>query len=127
MAHQLAGFLVAGLSPRLRFDDLYRSFFELISAQIATGIATARAYQTERDRAESLAELDRAKTVFFSNVSHEFRTPLTLMQGPVEELCSKSHSGLAPAVKAQLEIVYRNGLRLLRLVNSLFDFPRIEA
>jgi PAS domain S-box-containing protein len=74
-----------------------------------------------------LAELDRAKTAFFSNVSHEFRTPLTLMLGPVEELLAKSHTDLPPAAAGQLEVVNRNGLRLLRLVNTLLDFSRIEA
>ena len=65
-AHQLAGLLVAGISARLRFDEAYRSFFELVTTQIATAIAHARAYEEERKRAEALAELDRAKTVFFS-------------------------------------------------------------
>ena len=78
-------------------------------------------------RAEALAELDRAKTAFFSNVSHEFRTPLTLMLGPVEDLLAQSHTDLSPAAKGQLEVVNRNGLRLLRLVNTLLDFSRIEA
>jgi PAS domain S-box-containing protein len=124
---QLAGFLVAGVSPRLHYDDKYRGFFELLASQIVTAVANARAYDEERKRAEALAELDRAKTTFFSNVSHEFRTPLTLMLGPVEDMLSRSYTELSPAAKGQLEVVNRNGFRLLRLVNSLLDFSRIEA
>ncbi len=126
-AHEPAGLLVAGVSPRLRLDEHYRDFFELLRTQLATAIANARAYEEEKKRAEALAEIDRAKTAFFSNVSHEFRTPLTLMLGPVEDLLAKSHTDLSPAAASQLEIVNRNGLRLLRLVNTLLDFSRIEA
>ena len=61
--------------------------------------------EEERKRLEALAEIDRAKTTFFNNVSHEFRTPLTLMLGPVEDLLAKSHTGLSPAAKSQLELV----------------------
>lgn len=124
---QLAGFLIAGLSPRLPFDDKYRGYLDLLAGQIAATVANARAYAVERERADALAELDRAKTAFFSNVSHEFRTPLTLMLGPVEDMLSRSYTELSPAAKGQLEVVNRNGLRLLRLVNSLLDFSRIEA
>jgi signal transduction histidine kinase len=122
-----AGILVAGLNPFRLFDDNYRRFLDLVSAQIAAGIANAQAYEEERKRSEALAELDRAKTAFFSNVSHEFRTPLTLMLGPVEDLLARSHTDLTPAAADQLEVVNRNGLRLLRLVNTLLDFSRIEA
>ncbi|HST21803.1 MAG TPA: ATP-binding protein, partial [Blastocatellia bacterium] len=121
----LAGFLVAGISPRLAFNDDYRGFIGLMAGHIATAIANARAYEEERKRAESLAELDRAKTAFFSNVSHEFRTPLTLMLGPTEELLNSSE--LLPAHHEQVEVLHRNGLRLLKLVNTLLDFSRIEA
>ena len=118
------GVLVAGLSPRLEFDDDYRAFLSLVAEQIATSVASAVSYETARDRAESLAALDRAKTSFFSNVSHEFRTPLTLMIGPTEEALATPERALAGD---QLESVYRNARRLLRLVNTLLDFSRIEA
>ncbi|WP_341528176.1 ATP-binding protein [Nostoc sp. UHCC 0302] len=122
-----AGILIAGLNPFRVFDDNYRGFIELVAAQIAASIANAQAYEEERKRAEALAEIDRAKTVFFSNVSHEFRTPLTLMLGPLEETLTNCASLLPANEREQLEMVQRNGLRLLKLVNSLLDFSRIEA
>jgi signal transduction histidine kinase len=126
LAHQLSGFLVAGLSSHLLFDGLYRNFLNLAAVQIATAISNARAYEEERRRAEALADIDRAKTAFFSNVSHEFRTPLTLMLGPLESLLGQDH--VLPAEdRTQIETAHRNSLRLLKLVNSLLDFSRIEA
>ncbi len=124
---QLAGFVVAGVSPRLVLTDDYRGFYELLAGQIATAIANARAFEQERRRLTALAELDRAKTTFFSNVSHEFRTPLTLMLGPIEDLLDRRRDDLSAVALGQLEVVHRNGLRLLRLVNTLLDFSRIEA
>jgi signal transduction histidine kinase len=121
------GFLIHGVSSRLQLDDNHRTFFQLIAAQIATAISNAEAYEGERRRAEGLAEIDRAKTTFFSNVSHEFRTPLTLMLGPLHDLLARNGTNLSSAAKEQLEMVNRNGARLLRLVNSLLDFSRIEA
>ncbi|HEU4643632.1 MAG TPA: PAS domain-containing protein, partial [Gemmatimonadaceae bacterium] len=121
------GVLVAGVSPRLALDGEYRGFFDLVARHIATAIASARAYEEERRRAEALAEIDRAKTRFFSNVSHEFRTPLTLMLGPAEDLLSAPAAPLAPADRERVDVLRRNGLRLLKLVNTLLDFSRIEA
>ena len=120
------GFLVAGLSPRRIVDSDYRSFFDLIVGHVSTAIANSRAYEEERKRAEALAEIDRAKTVFFSNVSHEFRTPLTLMLGPLEDALSV-RDGLAADQRERLEVAHRNSVRLLKLVNTLLDFSRIEA
>ncbi|HEX5603531.1 MAG TPA: ATP-binding protein, partial [Pyrinomonadaceae bacterium] len=120
-----SGFLVAGLSPRRIFDAEYRSFFELVVGHIGTAISNARAYEEERKRAEALAEIDRTKTTFFSNVSHEFRTPLTLMLGPLEE--SLADTSLSADVHDRLDVAHRNSIRLLKLVNTLLDFSRIEA
>lgn len=123
-----AGVLVAGVSPRLPFDEVYRGFFDLLGNGITAVMANARAYEQERKRAEVLAELDRAKTAFFSNVSHEFRTPLTLLLGPLEEVLEKETAGrLDTADWNQLRLAHRNSLRLLKLVNALLDFSRIEA
>jgi signal transduction histidine kinase len=126
-AHQLAGFLVAGLSPRLRYDDSYRGFLYLASSQIATAVANARAYAEEKKRAEALAEIDRAKTTFFTNISHEFRTPLTLLLTPIEETLGNSNATLGAEERSHLAVAHRNGMRLLKLVNTLLDFARIEA
>src|SRR5215813_2643086 len=120
----LAGFLIAGVSPRRAFDDEYLGFFALVAGQVTTAIANAHAYQQERERAEALAEIDRAKTAFFSNVSHEFRTPLTLMLGPTEDALAAPEKVL---LGNDLQTVYRNELRLLKLVNTLLDFSRLEA
>jgi PAS domain S-box-containing protein len=125
-ANETCGYLVCGLSARRKFDDDYRDFVRLVGANISGAVAGVRALEDERRRAEQLAELDRAKTAFFSNVSHEFRTPLTLMLGPLEDLLAKSDS-LPPDDRALLAVTQRNGMRLLRLVNTLLDFARIEA
>ena len=122
-----AGVLVAGINPRRAFDDSYQGFVDLVAGQIATSIANGRAYEEERKRAQALAELDRAKTAFFSNVSHEFRTPLTLILGPLEDTLNMDAGAVPQQIRGQLEIAHRNALRLLKLVNTVLDFSRIEA
>jgi PAS domain S-box-containing protein len=121
------GFVVAGLNRYRPVDDAYVGFVHLVAAQLATTITDARAYEVERRRAESLAALDRAKTDFFTNVSHEFRTPLTLLLGPVEDALDDVEEPLPPRQRERLEVVRRNGERLLKLVNSLLDFSRLEG
>ena len=119
-----AGLLVAALNPYRQLDANYAGFIDLVAGQIAAGIANARAYEEERKRAEALAAIDSAKTAFFSNVSHEFRTPLTLMLGPTEDALATPEKALRGT---DLETVHRNELRLLKLVNTLLDFSRLEA
>ncbi len=121
------GVLVVGKSPNLALDEDYRSFHELMTGQLAAAIATSRAFEAERRRAESLAELDRAKTTFFSDVSHELRTPLTLLLGPIADVLDDPADPLPTGVQEQLSVALRNGQRLQRLVNDLLDFASIEA
>ncbi|HEX2608149.1 MAG TPA: ATP-binding protein [Flavisolibacter sp.] len=116
----------AALNPFRRFDDSYRQFAQLIADQITTEINNVLVYEEEKRKAEALAEIDRAKTTFFTNISHEFRTPLTLMLGSLEELLHRPTDWKGEDLR-KLEVTHRNSLRLLQLVNNLLDFSRIEA
>ncbi len=124
---RIMGFFVAGICPRLPFDDGYQAFLKSIASLIAMTLEKIGSGNAERLRGESLDQLNKAKTTFFSNVSHEFRTPLTLMLGPIEELLTRPNPSISPTAKNQLEMVNRNGVRLMRLVNALLDFSRIDA
>ncbi|MDJ1502112.1 ATP-binding protein [Xanthocytophaga agilis] len=119
------GFLVCGLSARHRFDDDYQSFVEAIVSTFTAVLHTIFSLEEERQKAEALAEIDRAKTTFFSNISHEFRTPLTLLLGPIED--TLNDPATLPQNKARMEVAYRNILRMQKLVNTLLEFSRIEA
>ncbi|WP_416676489.1 response regulator [Egbenema bharatensis] len=96
---------------------------QAVAAQAAIAVQQSRLYQTTRQQAEQLLELDRQKTEFFQNVSHEFRTPLTLTIGPVESAVTQQQ-GLS---LDQSVIALRNSRRLLRLVNQLLDLQRLDA
>ena len=121
------GALVLAVSPVRRLDAEYRTFFDLVAAQVTAALQNAGAIEEQRRRVDMLAELDRAKTTFFSNVSHEFRTPLTLMLGPIEDSLADADAPLPAAQRDRLQLVRRNALRLERLVNTLLDFSRVQA
>src|SRR5690606_33951297 len=108
-------------------DQAYAGFLDLLAGQIAAGLSNVRAYEGERRRAEALAELDRAKKAFFGNVSHELRTPLTLMLAPMEEMLKAPAVAASPALRDLAAVAHRNGMRLLKVVNTILDFSRIEA
>jgi len=118
------GILVVRPSVRRPLDDSFRSFLTVLASQVVSAVAAARAYEAERRRVDALAELDAAKTSFFTNVSHELRTPLTLVLGPVHAVLSGE---LADEHRTQLEIAERNGRRLQGLVDALLDTARIES
>jgi signal transduction histidine kinase len=116
--------LVVGLNPRIPLDDEARSFLQLLARQLASSIAGTRALEEKTQRAAQLAELDHQKTQFFSNVSHELRTPLTLILGPVEDALGSPDRTLSGV---HLDLVHGNAQRLLKLVNTLLEFSRVEA
>jgi len=122
-----AGVLIAGVNPARPLDAEHRTFFGLLAGQVAAALQNATAAEEQRRRADALAELDRAKTAFFANVSHEFRTPLTLMLAPVEDALEDNTAPLPPAQRQRLELAHDNALRLQKLVNTLLDFSRVQA
>ena len=119
------GFLLSGVNPRKRLSEEFRPFYRIVADQIVNTIREVEAFEQERKRAEALAEIDRAKTAFFTNISHEFRTPITLLLGPLEDTIADP--GLPEQAQQNLRLAHRNSLRLLKLVNTLLDFSRIEA
>jgi signal transduction histidine kinase/CheY-like chemotaxis protein len=120
-----AGALVVGISPRRPLDEQYRGFCQLLADQLSSALASVVSYEQQRERVDALAELDRAKTAFLTNVSHEFRTPLALLLGPLDDALSEAPPG--GALADRLTTAARNARRLQRLVDSLLDFSRIEA
>lgn len=120
----LAAIVVAGANPMRPMDES-RTFHTLIAGHLETAISNARAKQYERERVAALAEIDRSKTVFFSNISHELRTPLTLLLAPLDETLARDK--LDATDRQSLLMARRGGGRLLKLVNSLLEFSRIEA
>ncbi|HEY8733744.1 MAG TPA: ATP-binding protein, partial [Puia sp.] len=119
------GFLIIGCNPYRLLNEKYLSFFSLIADQIATSFSSINILEQERKRAEALAEIDRAKTTFFSNISHEFRTPLTLLLGPIEDALNNPET--LQRNKEGLVVAHRNALRMQKLVNTLLEFSRLEA
>jgi signal transduction histidine kinase/ligand-binding sensor domain-containing protein/DNA-binding response OmpR family regulator len=90
-------------------------------------IRLRQAAEQERAQAERLRELDRARSRFFANVSHEFRTPLTLTLGPLDDLQAGFHGPLAPAMAEQVDLARRNAGRVLELIDQLLEVARLEV
>ena len=121
------GALIFGVNTRRALDETYLSFYELLGASLTLAFNNSYLFEQEKKRAEALIELDRAKTLFFNNISHEFRTPLTLMLGPLEDILYEGMKKIPQEVRSDLGLVYRNCLRLLKLVNNLLDFSQLES
>jgi signal transduction histidine kinase/response regulator RpfG family c-di-GMP phosphodiesterase len=96
---------------------------QAVANQAAIAVQQADLYQKSRHQAQQLLELDQQKNAFFQNISHEFRTPLTLTIGPLESAVERGE-GLDAE---QSVIALRNSRRLLRLVNQLLDLQRLDA
>ncbi|CAG8550421.1 4726_t:CDS:10 [Paraglomus occultum] len=125
----LTALMICGISKHRALDTEYEEFLHvwlsLVIGQVGSSFTQGRSREEERKQAEMLADLNRQKIAFFQNISHELRSPLTLMLSPLEEameLCPKN----AP-IFAHLKLIQKNNRRLLKLVNTLLQFSRIEA
>ncbi|TDL18928.1 hypothetical protein BD410DRAFT_792720 [Rickenella mellea] len=116
--------LILGLNSRRPYDDDYASWIDLTRVSLNALLTAVKGRESDALRAEQLAQLDDAKTSFFSNASHELRTPLTLISGPLQDTIALATD---PLVKENLKLAQRNVTRLARLVDSLMDFSKIAA
>jgi signal transduction histidine kinase/DNA-binding response OmpR family regulator/uncharacterized membrane protein len=114
------GVLAAALGDERIFDDEYQSLLEQVAEQIAHNVAAARLHEGIRRHAQEVEDLDAAKSAFFSNASHELRTPLSLVLGGLEH-------ALEEGSPEWLDLARRNALRMLRIVNTLLDYSKLEA
>lgn len=116
--------LVLGLNLRRRFDDDYEGFCHLLRAQLASGVAAVRSFEAERARLNEMAALDKARTKMYSTISHETKTPLSMILLAVNDMLDQESSG----PKKQLMItIRRHASRISRLVDSLMDVSKLEA
>jgi signal transduction histidine kinase len=116
--------LVLAPHPLRPYDEAHRDFLRALAHQLGQTLAVVTARAEDQERLRALAALDAAKTAFLSNVSHEFRTPLTLVLGPLEDVAEGRTAGLD---RSQVEQMLASAHRLLRLVNALLDVARSEA
>ncbi|KAG8900968.1 hypothetical protein FRB99_005658 [Tulasnella sp. 403] len=116
--------MIVGLNTRRPYDEEHRNWIDLLHMTLNSTLTAALGREAEVRKVEQLAQLDAAKTLFFSSASHELRTPLTLIAGPVDDAAEMTTE---PRVKDLLKTSVRNIGRLSRLVDSLMDFSRLEG
>ncbi|MEL6703890.1 MAG: ATP-binding protein [Bacteroidota bacterium] len=133
----LCGLGVVGLVAGVGYARLWRARARERALNVLVRQRTSdlkqRTEDLEREKhtvavqADALRDLDRAKSNFFANISHEFRTPLTLIIGPLEDVQEGFHGAVPTPLAQQVEVALSNGRRLLRLVNQLLDVSRLES
>lgn len=116
--------LIIGLNPRRPLDTDYDGWIHVLRSQLASSLMSVKAHEAERARLADIMRMEKAKTAWFRGAAHDLRSPLTLVSGPIEDVLDTE---LAPGQRAHLTTAKRNVDRLLRLVNTLLDFSRLEA
>lgn len=119
-----AALLLLAPHPLRPLDEDHLRFLDLVGEQVRQALTLADARAKEQARIRALAEIDAAKTAFLSNVSHEFRTPLTLILGPLEDAINEKRHLDDPD---ELASMHQSAHRLLRMVNGLLDVARMDA
>jgi signal transduction histidine kinase/DNA-binding response OmpR family regulator len=121
------GALVLGINPYWRPDEAYTAFAAMAARQLGVIITDAVSYQNERKRQQALEELDRARTEFFQNVTHELRAPLTMLLTPLQDILDEPGVVLSAAARDTVETSVRAGDRLHRVVDALLDISWAES
>lgn len=124
---ELTAALVLELSPHLPFNDQFRTYVDLVASQFHRIVVDTSNYDLEKSRREKLAEMDAAKSRLFQNISHEFRTPLTMIHGPQQSLLNRVDLNLTDDERADLVSAVRATERLQRLVDGLLEVARGQA
>ena len=126
-ARKPLGVLVLGVNPYLRPDDSYTAFAVMASRQLGVMVTDAVSYQGELKRQQALQELERARTEFFQNITHELRAPLTMLLMPLQDILVEPGVVLPAAARDTVETSVRAGDRLQRVVDALLDISRVES
>ena len=121
------GVLIIGVNPYWRPDEAYTAFAAMAARQLGVMITDAVSYQNERRRQQALEELDRARTEFFQNVTHELRAPLTMLLAPLQDILHEPGMVLPAAARDTVETSVRAGDRLQKVVDALLDLSRAES
>lgn len=116
--------LILGLNVRRPFDAEYDSWVHVIRSHLASSHTSVKAIEAEKKRIDDEVRMEKAKTAWFRGAAHDLRSPLALISGPLDDVL---HTDLMPKQKTSLTTAKRNVDRLMRLVDSLMDFSRLEA
>ena len=121
------GVLILGINPYWRPDEAYTAFAAMAARQLGVIVTDAVSYQNERKRQLALAELDRARTEFLQNVTHELRAPLTMLLTPLQDILDEPGVVLPAAARNTVETSVRAADRLQRVVEALLDLSRAKS
>lgn len=115
------------LSGRMREQRLLYPAMDRGYADTLQALAGLISFSIRNLRTRALEEMDKLKSEFFANISHEFRTPITLSLGPLESILKNRYGSVPDAVRTHLEGIQRNQARLLGLVNQILDLAKLES
>eukprot|EP01117_Protostelium_nocturnum_P014435 TRINITY_DN548_c0_g2_i1.p1 TRINITY_DN548_c0_g2~~TRINITY_DN548_c0_g2_i1.p1 ORF type:complete len:1148 (-),score=386.31 TRINITY_DN548_c0_g2_i1:179-3622(-) len=124
--NNVIGVLVVGINQHLHFDQKYQGFVKVLGNQISSFVTTFKLREENLKRMNELQRLDRNRTNFYTTVPHEFRTPVTLTLGPLECLLNKEKDQFSEDQYKRVEVIYRNALKVMKLVNDILDFHELE-
>ncbi|CAG8634984.1 9014_t:CDS:2, partial [Scutellospora calospora] len=121
----MSAILIFGINPRRKLDDKYMEFLKLTMSHVNAFLMHGKSVEEEKMQSKLLSDLNHQKVMFFHNISHELKTPLTLMFSPLEEVINTCPQGTQ--MMSHLQIIRRNTFRLLKLINTLLQYSSIES